>query len=165
MSEVQENSSSQQNAEVLESCGIKEILSMLPHRYPFLLIDKVEDIVKGQSGKGIKNVTINEPFFQGHFPENPVMPGVLLIEALAQTSAIVVLSGFKGEDDFSKYGVFFMTVNNVKFRKPVLPGDTLELFVDKENCVRNVWKFKGEIKVKGALVAQAEFSAMIYKRG
>ena len=164
MSEIQEISTPQDSEEFIASVGIGEILSMLPHRYPFLLIDRVENIIRGQSGTGIKNVTINEPFFQGHFPGNPVMPGVLLIEALAQTSAIVVLSGFKGEDDFSKYGVFFMTVNDVKFRKPVLPGDTLELFVKKEKSVRNVWKFKGEIKVRGTLVAEAEFSAMIYKR-
>lgn len=142
---------------------IHDILKLMPHRYPFLMIDKVKDVVPGVSGVGIKNVTINEPFFTGHFPENPVMPGVLQIEAMAQTACIVVLAEMD-EQDRPGNSVYFMTVNDVKFRKPVLPGDVLEFYVVKEQTVRNVYKFKGEAKVNGTLVCQATFSAMVFKK-
>ncbi len=143
--------------------GINEILTLLPHRYPFLLVDKLNDIIPGEFGIGYKNVTVNEPFFQGHFPDNPVMPGVLQIEAMAQTAGIIVLTSFP-EEERSGNSVYFMTVDEVKFRKPVLPGDTLELHVKKEQAVRNVFKFRGEAKVNGKLVSQAIFSAMVFKK-
>lgn len=142
---------------------INEILKMLPHRYPFLLVDKLRDVVPGESGVGIKNITMNEQFFQGHFPDNPVMPGVLQIEAMAQTAGIIVLSAFP-EETRSGNSVYFMTVDEVKFRKPVLPGDVLEFYVKKEQAVRNVFKFRGEAKVNGKLVSQAIFSAMVFKK-
>lgn len=143
--------------------SIHDILKLMPHRYPFLMIDKVIDIERGISGVGIKNVTINEPFFAGHFPENPVMPGVLQIEAMAQTACMVVLSEMD-ESERAGNSVYFMTVNDVKFRKPVLPGDVLEFHVQKEQTVRNVYKFKGEARVNGAVVCQATFSAMVFKK-
>lgn len=142
---------------------INQILKLLPHRYPFLLVDKMKQCVPGESGVGIKNVTMNEPFFQGHFPENPVMPGVLQIEAMAQAAGIIVLMAFP-EEERSGNSVYFMTVDEVKFRKPVLPGDTIEFFVKKEQAVRNVFKFRGEAKVNGKLVSQAIFSAMVFKK-
>ena len=117
----------------------------------------------GESGIGIKNVTMNEEFFQGHFPENPVMPGVLQIEAMAQTAGIIVLTAFP-EEERSGNSVYFMTVDEVKFRKPILPGDVIEFYVKKEQAVRNVFKFRGEAKVDGKLVSQATFSAMVFKK-
>ena len=142
---------------------IKEIMELLPHRAPFLLIDKVKDIVPAESGIGYKNITFNEPFFQGHFPENPIMPGVLQIEAMAQTAGLVVLLNLPKEE---RQGAqfYFMTVDNVKFRKPVIPGDILEIRVQREQTVRNVFKFRGEAFVDGKLVSQALFSAMILKK-
>ncbi len=142
---------------------INQILKMLPHRYPFVLVDKMKNVVPGESGIGIKNVTVNEPFFQGHFPENPVMPGVLQIEAMAQTAGIIVLASYP-EEEQGNNSVYFMTVDEVKFRKPILPGDVVELHVKKEQTVRNVFKFKGEARVDGKLVSQAIFSAMIFKK-
>lgn len=140
--------------------GINEILKIIPHRYPFLLIDKVRDITPGESGIGVKNVTVNEPFFQGHFPGNPIMPGVLQIEAMAQTSGILVVTGLPPEKQ-DGCGVLFMTVDNVKFRKPVIPGDVLELHVRKTQTMRTVYKFVGEAYVNGKLVSEATFSAMV----
>ncbi len=148
---------------VIPEIRIDQILKLLPHRYPFLLVDRLKDVVPGESGIGIKNVTVNEPFFQGHFPENPVMPGVLQIEAMAQTAGIIVLQSFP-EEERSGNGVYFMTVDEVKFRKPILPGDVIEFHVKKEQTVRNVFKFRGEAKVDGKLVSQAIFSAMIFKK-
>ena len=148
---------------VIPEIRIDQILKLLPHRYPFLLVDRLKEVVPGESGIGIKNVTINEPFFQGHFPENPVMPGVLQIEAMAQTAGIIVLQSFP-EEERSGNGVYFMTVDEVKFRKPILPGDVIEFHVKKEQTVRNVFKFRGEAKVDGKLVSQAIFSAMIFKK-
>lgn len=142
---------------------IGEIMKMLPHRAPFLLVDRLKDVVPGESGIGIKNITFNEPFFQGHFPENPIMPGVLQVEAMAQTAGIIVLTSFP-EEERSGNSVYFMTINDVKFRKPVLPGDVLEFHVKKEQTVRNVFKFRGEAFVDGKLVSQAVFSAMILKK-
>ncbi len=137
---------------------VQEIMEMIPHRYPFLLIDRVTVIVPDTSAVGVKNVTINEPFFQGHFPNHPIMPGVLVIEALAQTSAILVL-----ETTGKKAGavVYFMSVESAKFRKPIGPGDQVLLYVEKIRSRGNVWKFKGEAKVNGTLVAEATYSAMI----
>lgn len=139
--------------------SIEEIMSKIPHRYPFLLIDRVIDVVKGESAIGIKNVTMNEPHFMGHFPGKPVMPGVLIIEAMAQTSAVLVCETLAGETDNKL--VYFMSIEEAKFRKIVAPGDQLFLHVSKLRNRGNVWKFKAEGKVDGAVVAEAVFSAMI----
>ncbi len=148
---------------MIEEIRIGEILKLLPHRYPFLLVDRLKNVVPGESGIGIKNMTMNELFFQGHFPENPIMPGVLQIEAMAQTAGIIVLTSFP-EGERSGNSVYFMTVDEVKFRKPVLPGDVVEFRVKKEQAVRNVFKFKGEAFIDGKLVSQAIFSAMVFKK-
>ena len=153
----------QPEVQTIPDLTINDILKLLPHRYPFLLVDKLKECVPGVSGVGIKNVTMNEPFFQGHFPENPVMPGVLQIEAMAQTAGIIVLTAFP-EEERTGNSVYFMTVDDVKFRKPVLPGDTLEFHVVKEQAVRNVFKFRGVAKVDGKVVSQATFSAMVFKK-
>jgi 3-hydroxyacyl-[acyl-carrier-protein] dehydratase len=138
---------------------IGRIQQLLPHRYPFLMIDKVIDVVVGESATGIKNVTINEPFFVGHFPTRPVMPGVLIVEAMAQTSAVLVMHTL-GESAEGKV-VYFMTIDNCRFRRPVVPGDSLRIHVKKERSRGPVWKFMGEVKVDGVLVAEAQYSAMI----
>lgn len=148
---------------MIDEIRIDQILKLLPHRYPFLLVDRLKNVVPGESGIGIKNVTMNEPFFQGHFPENPVMPGVLQIEAMAQTAGIIVLMSFP-EEERNGNSVYFMTVDEVKFRKPILPGDVIEFSVQKEQAVRNVFKFRGEARVDGKLVSQAIFSAMVFKK-
>ncbi len=139
--------------------NIEEIMNKIPHRYPFLLIDRVIDIVPDQSATGIKNVTINEPHFAGHFPSKPVMPGVLIIEAMAQTSAILVFETIKDLENGKL--VYFMSIEEAKFRKIVSPGDQLFLHVTKLRNRSNVWKFTAEAKVDGAVVAEAIFSAMI----
>jgi 3-hydroxyacyl-[acyl-carrier-protein] dehydratase len=139
--------------------NIDRIMQMIPHRYPFLLVDRVIDIKKGESAVGIKNVTVNDNFFQGHFPQRPVMPGVLIIEAMAQTAAILVVSTL-GEASEGKL-VYFMSVENARFRKPVTPGDRLELHIAKERSRGNVWKFRAEARVDGTLVAEATYAAMI----
>jgi 3-hydroxyacyl-[acyl-carrier-protein] dehydratase len=156
--EIQEQSNT-----MIPEVNIGDILKLLPHRYPFLLVDKMKNVEPGVSGIGIKNVTVNEPFFQGHFPENPVMPGVLQIEAMAQSAGLIVLLSFP-EEERSGNSVYFMTVDEVKFRKPVLPGDVVEFHVKKEQAVRNVFKFRGEAFVNGKLVSQAIFSAMVFKK-
>lgn len=141
------------------TADLLEIKRMIPHRYPFLMIDKVRDIVLGQSATGIKNVTSNEPHFEGHFPAKPVMPGVLIVEAMAQTAAVMVVRTIDAIDD--DLLVYFMAIDACKFRRPVTPGDQLELRV---NVIKNrgkVWKFKGEGYVDDAIVAEAEFTAMI----
>ncbi len=138
---------------------VKRVMEMIPHRYPFLMIDRVVDVVANQSAVGIKNVTINEPFFQGHFPKQPVMPGVLIIEAMAQTAAVLVVHSL-GAIAEGKL-VYFMTVDNARFRRPVLPGDTLRIDVSRGRHRGHVWRFRGEAKVSDTLVAEAEFSAMI----
>lgn len=137
---------------------IKGIMERIPHRYPFLLIDRVESIVAGERATGIKNVTANEPFFQGHFPEHPIMPGVLIVEAMAQTAAIVVI---ESQEDAAGKLVYFMSIDSAKFRKPVLPGHTVKLNVVKEQGRGKIWRFKGEARVDDKLMAEATFTAMI----
>lgn len=141
---------------------IQGIMERIPHRYPFLLIDSVYDIHPGDSAVGLKNVTLNEPFFQGHFPDHPIMPGVLIVEAMAQTAAIVVVEGFENKD--SEKLVYFMSIDSARFRKPVLPGHTLHLHVAKEHGRGKVWRFKGEAKVDDTLMAEATFTAMIVEQ-
>lgn len=142
-----------------QNVDIAGIMERIPHRYPFLLIDKVQDIVAGESAIGIKNVTVNEPFFQGHFPDHPIMPGVLIVEAMAQTAAIVVIEGL--ENTAADKLVYFMSIDSARFRKPVLPGHTLHLEVMKEHGRGKVWRFKGVAKADGAVMAEAVFTAMI----
>jgi len=138
---------------------VKRVMEMIPHRYPFLMIDRVVNVVANESAVGIKNVTINEPFFPGHFPKQPVMPGVLIIEAMAQTAAVLVVHSM-GPVAEGKL-VYFMTVDHARFRRPVFPGDTLKIHVSRQRHRGHVWKFRGEVKVEGTLVAEAEFGAMI----
>ena len=142
----------------IRTIQIDEIMAMIPHRYPFLFIDKVTKIVPDSTAIGIKNVSMNEPFFQGHFPGHPIMPGVLIIEAMAQTSAILVI-----ETTGKRTGavVYFMTIEQARFRQPVFPGDQLELHVEKKRNRGNVWKFSGKATVEGKLMAEAVYSAMI----
>ena len=147
------------NSNTVPDIDVMRIMQMIPHRYPMLMIEKVVDIKLGESAVGIKNVSINEPFFAGHFPSRPVMPGVLIIEAMAQTAAVLVVSTL-GTDAEGKL-VYFMTVDEARFRKPVMPGDTLHIHVTKQRHRGNVWKFQGEAKVNGVLVAEAIYSAMI----
>ena len=138
---------------------IARIMHAIPHRYPMLMIDRMVDVVLNQSAVGIKNVSVNEPFFQGHFPGHPVMPGVLIIESMAQTAAVLVVETL-GADAAGKL-VYFMTIESAKFRRPVLPGDQLRLAVSKERNRGNVWKFHGNATVDGISVAEATFAAMI----
>jgi 3-hydroxyacyl-[acyl-carrier-protein] dehydratase len=143
----------------LATADVQRIMQLLPHRYPFLLLDKIIDIDGDESGVGIKNVTINEPFFQGHFPAFPVMPGVLIVEALAQTAGAICVHNAGASD--VPHIIFFMGIDNAKFRKPVLPGDQLHLHVKKIRNRGTVWRFKCEAKVDGKTVCEAEISAMI----
>ncbi len=142
----------------LETVDILQLMKSLPHRYPFLLVDRIINCDSDLSCVGIKNVTFNEPQFQGHFPEMPVMPGVLLIEGMAQTAgALCVNSGVIKKPRL----VYFMTINNAKFRKPVVPGDRVEYHMTRTNQRRNMWWYKGVAKVAGAVVCEAEVSAML----
>jgi 3-hydroxyacyl-[acyl-carrier-protein] dehydratase len=141
---------------------IMRIMQMIPHRYPFLMIDRVIDVVPGVSATGVKNVTINEPFFQGHFPQRPLMPGVLIIEAMAQTAAVLVVQTL-GQAAEGKL-VYFMTIEGARFRRPVGPGDRLHIHVVKDRSRGNVWKFNAEAKVDDSLMAEATYSAMIMDR-
>jgi 3-hydroxyacyl-[acyl-carrier-protein] dehydratase len=138
---------------------IAGIMRAIPHRYPFLLIDRVVDMIKNVSAIGIKNVSINEGFFQGHFPNHPVMPGVLIIESMAQTAAVLVVETL-GPEARGRV-VYFMSVEGAKFRRPVLPGDQLHVHVVKQRNRGNVWKFHGIARVEGVSVAEATFAAMI----
>jgi 3-hydroxyacyl-[acyl-carrier-protein] dehydratase len=149
-------------ATTLESWDIARIMQAIPHRYPFLLVDRMVDVLLGESAVGIKNVTMNEPFFQGHFPQAPVMPGVLIVECMAQTAGVLVVETL-GPQARGKL-VYFMTIENAKFRKPVVPGDQLRVHVQKERARGNIWKFNAEAKVDGKLVAEATYSAMIMDR-
>lgn len=148
-----------EEATSVSEIDVLRIMQMIPHRYPFLMIDRVVDVVSNESAVGIKNVSINEPFFQGHFPTQPVMPGVLIVEAMAQTAAILVVHTL-GPASEGKL-VYFMTVENARFRRPVTPGDVLKVHVKKQRNRGNVWKFEAEAKVDGKLVAEATYSAMI----
>jgi 3-hydroxyacyl-[acyl-carrier-protein] dehydratase len=142
----------------LESADIATVLKMLPHRYPFLLVDRVIDIDGDESGIGIKNVTFNEPHFQGHFPGNPVFPGVLMIEGMAQTAGVLCLTKLKS---VKSNPVYFLTIDKAKFRKPVVPGDTLEYHMTKIAQRRTMWWYRGIAKVAGHIVAEAEVGAMV----
>jgi 3-hydroxyacyl-[acyl-carrier-protein] dehydratase len=135
------------------------IMRIIPHRYPFLLIDKVRDIAVGDEATGVKNVTFNEPHFQGHFPGAPIMPGVTIIEALAQTSAVLV--GLTLDLVDKEPLVYFMSIDKAKFRRKVVPGDVLDLHVKVLRGSSKIWKFHGTATVEGELAAEAEFMAMI----
>src|SRR5690606_15771636 len=136
-------------AEVLD---ILKVMELIPHRYPMLLVDRVQDIRLGESATGIKDATMNEPFFQGHCPQPPIMPGVLTVEAMAQTAAVLVVHTL-GEQAHGKL-VYFMSITNARFRRPVTPGDSLHLEVSKEQSRGNVWRFAGKAKVDGVVVAE-----------
>jgi 3-hydroxyacyl-[acyl-carrier-protein] dehydratase len=139
---------------------IQKIMASIPHRYPFLLVDRVVEINGDDSGVGIKNVTVNEPQFTGHFPERPVFPGVLMIEAMAQTAGVLVVNA-RGADEKKVETVLFTTIDKAKFRKPVIPGDQLRFHLTKIARKRNIWFYRGEARVEGTLVAEAEISAMV----
>ena len=147
---------------MIECFDIAQIMNAIPHRYPMLLVDRVVDMVLGESCTGIKNVTINENFFQGHFPSMPVMPGVLIIECMAQTAAVLVVTTLGPE--WQGKLVYFMSVEGAKFRKPVVPGDQMRVEVVKQRQRSNIWKFSAEAKVDGKVVAEATYTAMILDR-
>jgi 3-hydroxyacyl-[acyl-carrier-protein] dehydratase len=142
----------------LDTADIKTVLKLLPHRYPFLMIDKVINIRGNRSGIGIKNVTANEPQFLGHFPDDPVFPGVLLIEGMAQTGGVLCILAMGSNKPKS---VYFMTIDKAKFRSPVVPGDTVEYHMKLRAHRRNMWWYQSEAKVRGRIVAEAEVGAMI----
>ena len=142
----------------LDAVDIQRLLELLPHRYPFLMIDRIVDIDGDKAATGIKNVTINEPHFLGHFPGKPVMPGVLIVEAMAQTAGAICLHAMgSGQPSL----VYFMTIDKAKFRRPVVPGDRLEIRVVKDRQRGNIWRYVSEAKVDGVKVAEAEISAMM----
>ncbi|MBN34160.1 MAG: 3-hydroxyacyl-[acyl-carrier-protein] dehydratase FabZ [Rhodospirillaceae bacterium] len=149
----------QEAGHTVDVVGIERVMDMIPHRYPFLMIDRVVDVVRDKSAIGIKNVSINEPQFQGHFPRHPVMPGVLIIEAMAQSAAVLVVETLGKE--FEGKLVYFMGVDKARFRKPVTPGDVMKVHVHKEHQRGPVWKFGAVVKVDGTTVAEANYSAMI----
>jgi 3-hydroxyacyl-[acyl-carrier-protein] dehydratase len=152
------------SGETLEVIGIRQILAALPHRYPFLLVDRIIEIRGDEHGIGIKNVTANEPQFLGHFPDNPVMPGVLVIEGMAQTAgALCIRSMPSGQRQPAL--VYFLTIDKAKFRKPVVPGDVLEYHMNRIKRRKNMWWFRGVAKVGGKVVAEAELGAMIAQEG
>jgi 3-hydroxyacyl-[acyl-carrier-protein] dehydratase len=138
---------------------IKEVMAMLPHAYPFLLVDRIVEIEPGKRVVGIKNVTYNEPFFPGHFPGRPIMPGVLIIEAMAQTAGVLVFNSLPQED--RKKNVFFLGIDNVRFRKPVIPGDQLRMELEITRHRQSIWGFKGKALVDGNVVAEGDLLAML----
>jgi len=138
---------------------IREIMNLLPHAYPFLLVDRIIDMELGKRIIGIKNVTYNEPFFVGHFPGRPIMPGVLIVEALAQTAGILAFKSVPEED--SKKPVYFLGIDNVRFRKPVIPGDQLRLELEVTRHRQSIWGFKGKAYVEDKLAAEADLLAML----
>jgi 3-hydroxyacyl-[acyl-carrier-protein] dehydratase len=150
------------DGEIIELVDIARIMHAIPHRYPFLMIDRVVDVVRNRSAIGIKNVSVNEQFFQGHFPGHPVMPGVLIIESMAQTAAVLVVETL-GPDAAGKV-VYFMSVEGAKFRRPVVPGDQVRIHCTKERNRGNVWKFHAVARVDGVSVAEATYAAMIMDR-
>jgi len=142
--------------------GIQEIFDILPHRYPFLLVDRILEMEMGKRVVGIKNVTINEPFFQGHFPGHPIMPGVLLLEAMAQTGGVLAMRSAEAAGmDIKTKVIYFMTIDKVKFRKPVVPGDQVRFELDLIKSRANIRGYKAQALVDGAVVAEAELMAMI----
>ncbi len=157
--ETQQTTRSSDAADALD---IARIMHAIPHRYPFLLIDRVVEVVKDRSAIGVKNVSVNESYFQGHFPNHPVMPGVLIIESMAQTAAVLVVETL-GPDAAGKV-VYFMSIEGAKFRRPVVPGDQLRIHVSKERNRGNVWKFHAVARVDGTSVAEATYAAMIMDR-
>ena len=144
---------------VLGTADTARVMQLLPHRYPFLMVDRIVDMDRDESAVGIKNVTMNEPFFQGHFPNFPIMPGVLIVEGLAQTAGALCVSNF--DTSYKPQLVYFMGIDRAKFRKPVLPGDQLHYHVKKIRSRGKAWRFHGEAKVNGQIVAEAEVSALI----
>jgi 3-hydroxyacyl-[acyl-carrier-protein] dehydratase len=146
----------------VDSVGIASILKSLPHRYPFLMVDRIVQIRGEEFGVGIKNVTYNEPQFLGHFPDNPIFPGVLLIEGMAQTAGVLCVLAWPKEA--SPPYVYFMTIDEAKFRKPVVPGDVVEYHMTMLRRRKNMWWYRGEAKVAGELVAEAKLSAMMAER-
>jgi len=144
----------------LDSADIVKILDLLPHRYPFLLVDRIIEIDGDNSCIGIKNVTFNEPQFMGHFPNHPIFPGVLLIEGMAQTAGAICVASKLATQERPKQ-VFFMTIDKAKFRKPVVPGDVVHFHLTKLNNRRNMWWYRGEAKVDGTVVCEAEIGAML----
>jgi 3-hydroxyacyl-[acyl-carrier-protein] dehydratase len=148
--------------DAIDVVDIARIMHAIPHRYPFLMIDRVVDVVRNQSAIGIKNVSVNESFFAGHFPNHPVMPGVLIIESMAQTAAVLVVETL-GPEAAGKV-VYFMSIEGAKFRRPVVPGDQLRIHVTKERNRGNVWKFNAVARVDGVSVAEATYAAMIMDR-
>lgn len=145
-------------AKALETIDIQRLLELLPHRYPFLMVDRIVDIDGAESAVGIKAVTVNEPHFQGHFPGRPIMPGVLLVEGLAQTAGAICIHAMAGSKPSV---VYFLTIDECKFRHPVVPGDMVEYRVKKLRNRGNLWKFSGEVHVGARKVAEAVISAMI----
>jgi len=145
-----------------DAATIGQIMDMIPHRYPLLLVDRVVDIKRDESAVGIKNVTINEPFFEGHFPGHPIMPGVMIVESMAQTAAVLVISTI-GSDAPDKL-VYFMSIDQARFRRPVTPGDTMKITVQKRQNRRNVWKFDAVARIDDQVCAEATFAAMIVDR-
>ena len=151
---------SEETKATLDVVDLREILTLLPHRYPFLLVDKIIEIDGDNSAIGIKNVTANEPQFMGHFPDHPIMPGVLLVEGMAQTAgAICARKAGTGSNL-----VYFMTIDNARFRRPVVPGDRVEFHVTKQKQRGNIWKFHCDAKVDGQLAAEADIGAMIVNK-
>jgi 3-hydroxyacyl-[acyl-carrier-protein] dehydratase len=146
----------------IELIDIHRIMHDIPHRYPFLMLDRVVDVVLNASAIGVKNVSVNEGYFAGHFPNHPVMPGVLIIEAMAQTAAVLVVETL-GPDAAGRL-VYFMSVEGAKFRRPVVPGDQLRIHIVKERSRGNVWRFHAIARVDGVAVAEATYSAMIMER-
>ena len=143
----------------LEGMDIERVMEMIPHRYPFLMIDRILELVPAVRATGLKNVSVNEPHFQGHFTHHKVMPGVLLIEAMAQTAAVLVVHTL-GPGAEGKL-VYFMSIDSARFRKPVVPGDSVRIEVEKVQTRGNVWKFAGKAVVEGTVVAEATYAAMI----
>jgi 3-hydroxyacyl-[acyl-carrier-protein] dehydratase len=141
----------------LEAADIAAVMRMLPHRYPFLMVDRVIDIRGDEHGVGIKNVTINEPHFQGHFPGDPVFPGVLMIEGMAQTAGVLCVAA----TGVLAKSVYFLTIDKAKFRRPVRPGDTLEYHMNRITRRKSMWWYRGEAKVAGQIVAEAQLGAML----